>query len=238
MIKDPYLVLRLTPPATADEIRSAYRRLALELHPDTSGSGSDPFLELQEAYSLLNDPMRRVTYDRQAEEIPIRYGGVPQPVKTAIGRSRSAEPLTEIRPASGFEEISLLRSFETFFPSFDELFERLWSNFELVTRPKAERVESLTVDVPLSPSQVSAGGEVRILVPARVICLRCGGRGSVGPYECWHCGGRGALTGEYPLSVRYPAGLYRDYDVRLSLDRFGIQNFYLTIRFRPTADVW
>src|ERR1700757_3325457 len=72
MKKDYYLILRLTPEATEREIRSAYRRLAIELHPDISGFGSDPFLELQEAYSVLIDPMRRAIYDREAEEIPIR----------------------------------------------------------------------------------------------------------------------------------------------------------------------
>jgi len=37
------------------------------------------------------------------------------------------------------------------------------------------------------------------------------------------------MTGECPVSVSYPAGLQADYVVRLSLDRFGIENFYLTV---------
>jgi molecular chaperone DnaJ len=61
----------------------------------------------------------------------------------------------------------------------EETFERLWSNFTLLTRPKAERLESLTVEVPLSPRQAFEGGAVRMLVPARVICRTCNGRGSV-----------------------------------------------------------
>ena len=137
----------------------------------------------------------------------------------------------------GFEEISLLRSFETFLPSFSELFDR-WSNFELVTRPKAEQLESLTVDVLLSPRQAFMGGQIRILVPARVTCPTCRGRGSVGSYECWRCEGNGALTDEYPVTVSYPAGLQQDYIMRLPLDRFGIENFYLTVRFRPTEATW
>ena len=81
---------------------------------------------------------------------------------------------------SRLEEISLLRSFQTFVPSASEIFDRLWSNFELVrTRPKAERLESLTVEVTLAPKQVLKGGQIRILVPARVICPACRGRGSV-----------------------------------------------------------
>jgi hypothetical protein len=58
------------------------------------------------------------------------------------------------------------------------MFDRLWSNFELVTRPKAERLESLTVDVPLSPRQAFAGGQMRILVSCvrQVLQKRSGGR--------------------------------------------------------------
>jgi molecular chaperone DnaJ len=237
MKKDYYLILRLTPEAVAEEIRSAYRRLAIELHPDLSGIGSDQFLELQEAYSVLSDPKRRAVYDREAEEIPIRHTDLARPKETVIGRRHSAEPLTPVQPV-GFEEISLLRSFETFLPSFSEMFDRLRSNFELVSRPKAERLESLAVDVTLSPQEAFVGGQMRILVPARVICPACRGRGSVGPYQCWRCEGHGALTDEYPVTVSYPAGLQQDYIVRLPLDRFGIENFYLTVRFRPTEAIW
>jgi len=73
-----------------------------------------------------------------------------------------------------------------------------------------------------------------ILVPAREICPACSGRGSVAPYQCWRCDGHGTLMDEYPVMVSYPAGLQQDYIVHLSLDRFGIGNFYLTVRFRPS----
>jgi hypothetical protein len=44
-----------------------------------------------------------------------------------------------------------------FRPLFREMFDSLWINFEPLTRPKAERVESLTLDVPLSFRQAFAG---------------------------------------------------------------------------------
>ena len=182
--------------------------------------------------------MRRPVYNRDAEEIPVRRTNVAQPTETVIARRHSAEPLTPVQPVGGFEDISLLRSFETFLPSFSEIFDRLWSNFELVTRPKAERPGSLTVDVPLSPQQAFVGGQMRILVPARVICPACRARGTVGPYQCWCCEGHGALTGEYPVTVSYPADLQQDYMVRLPLDRIGIENFYLIVRFRLTEAIW
>src|SRR5271165_3392075 len=108
MKKDYYLILRLTPEATAEEIRSAYRRLAIELHPDLSGFGSDQFLELQEAYSVLSDPMRRAVYDREAEEIPVRRTDVARPAEIVSARRHSAEPLTPVQPVGGFEKIYFL----------------------------------------------------------------------------------------------------------------------------------
>src|SRR5271166_3486451 len=114
MRKDYYLILRLAPDATMDQIRSAFRRRALELHPDLSGAESDQFLELQEAYDVLSDPARRAIYDREAEEIPIRRIGAARPAETVIAPRRRAEPLTTAQPSSGFGEMSLFRSFETF----------------------------------------------------------------------------------------------------------------------------
>jgi molecular chaperone DnaJ len=228
MTKDFYLVLQVTRSATRDEIHSAYQRRASELHPDRSASDSEPFIELQKAYSVLSDLAQRTAYDRGRESLAVRRGG-------GMGsRPASAEPFREIEPVSDFREVSLSQSFHTFAPSFDELFDRLWSNFDLLTRPKAEGLESLTVDVPLSQQEASAGGSVRILVPARLTCRACNGRGSIGFYQCWRCRGQGTMTAEFPLEVAYPTGLRRDYLVRVPLDEFGIHNFYLTVRFRLT----
>ena len=117
------------------------------------------------------------------------------------------------------------------------MFDRLWSNFESVTRAKTERLESAIVDVPLSSRQAFIGGQMRILVPFRTICPACHGRGHLGPYQCSRCDGYGALEIEYPVTVSYPAGLQQDYVVRLLIDDFGSENFYLTVRFRPGAAI-
>jgi DnaJ-class molecular chaperone len=229
MAKDFYLVLQVRRTATLEEIRSAYRRRALELHPDKSGNDSEPFVELQEAYSVLSDPVRRAAQEHEFAAVPLRNQ------QSASSRQRFTEPLREVELTGAFREVSLSQSFDRFRPSFEEVFDRLWSNFDLLTRPKAEHVEALTVDVPLSSQEAWAGGGVSLLVPARITCPGCGGTGAIGSYECWKCRGQGALTAEYPVQVRYPAGLVRDLAVRMPLDGFGIQNFFLTVRFRPTV---
>ena len=66
MAKNYYLILGVGASASSDEIKAAFRRRARELHPDTSGMESGPFLEVQEAYTVLSDPEQRREYDRQA----------------------------------------------------------------------------------------------------------------------------------------------------------------------------
>jgi DnaJ domain len=111
MKKDYYLTLRLTPEGTEREIRSAYRRLAIEIHPDHSDFSSDPFLELQEAHSVLSDPMRRADYDREVGEIPVRRTETARPTK--ITRRQSAAAFSPLRPIGE----SKRGSSETFHPA-------------------------------------------------------------------------------------------------------------------------
>lgn len=232
MGRDYYLVLQVTPRATQEEIHAAYRRRSREVHPDTGGKSCEPFIELQAAYAVLGNPARRAAYDQKAQSLPIhRREGRP-------GSSRpAAEPFRAFESARRVREFSLAEAFDTYAPSFEELFARLWSNFEPVMRPKGERLESLRVDVPLSSEEAWMGGSARVLVPARVRCRACGGHGHLGPYECWQCKGQGALLLEYPLDVPYPAELRSAYVVRMSLTDLGIENLYLTIRFRPVDHI-
>jgi molecular chaperone DnaJ len=142
----------------------------------------------------------------------------------------SVEPLIPHEPEP-LEDVSLFRSFETFSPLFDEIFDQLWSNFTGSPRHKSERVERLTMNVPLSSEHALSGGRVRVLVPAVVRCSTCGGHGGVGPFECWRCGGQGEVSGDFPVSVAFPAGIPDGYAATVSLDHLGMHNLYLTLRF-------
>ena len=235
MPKNYYLILGVTADASAEDIKAAFRQRAMELHPDRSGLASGPFQDAQEAYSVLGDSERRRRYDRQHRALSApdrRQGPGPEPL---VQERRRGEPLRPVEPARSFREIWPLESFETYTPSFDELFERFWSNFEPLSRPKAEGLESLTMEVVLDPEEARFGSRVRVRVPARTRCAECSGHGSVGFYECWYCEGHGAVMTEFPVNVSVPPGT-RDGDaVRIPLTQFGIENFYLTLLFRVSA---
>ena len=62
--RDYYEVLGIPRTATADDIKSAFRRLAREYHPDVnkSADAEEKFKELNEAYAVLSDPEKRVAF--------------------------------------------------------------------------------------------------------------------------------------------------------------------------------
>ena len=69
MNSDPYSILSVSPKATPDEIRAAYRRAAMRWHPDKNPddpSAAERFKDTGTAYSVLSDPQKRAQYDRAA----------------------------------------------------------------------------------------------------------------------------------------------------------------------------
>jgi len=69
MAKDFYETLGVSKSASIDEIKKAYRKLALKYHPDTNGNKDNPeadkkFKEINEAYQVLSDPQKRSQYDQ------------------------------------------------------------------------------------------------------------------------------------------------------------------------------
>lgn len=82
---DHYRRLGVSPDATPEEIKHAYRNLARELHPDTQqapGGVESEFSDLNESYRLLTDPARRAAYDQ--ERAPIAQ---PEPPETSLSET-------------------------------------------------------------------------------------------------------------------------------------------------------
>lgn len=219
-----YRVLGIATWASADEIRAAFRRRSKELHPDVSGLGSTPFVQLQEAYAVLSDPDRRREYDR-----------VNRPPEALRPKRRPASgPMVAPPPipptAAGMDAHGQVPS------PFDQLFEELWRGVVTFTPPEAaQRTGNFTAEVVVSPDEARRGGRVRVRVPAQRVCSVCGGHGGIGGFACRRCGGRGGFPSERWTDVEYPAGLRDRYRVRIPLRRFGLANHFLTVEFRVNA---
>ena len=228
MAKSYFAILGIPSNATVDEIRSAYRRLAKEFHPDHYAGSSERFHDIQEAYSVLGNRRKRREYKHNIRKVspktPSRSAIYPEP-----------EPLIPEESPVDLGEVSPVRSFQSFTPSFDEIFDWLWNNFSDLAQPKSARIRNLTLEVTLTPEQTRRGGNARIMVPAQAVCPTCRGQGGVGFYECTRCAGEGIISGEMPVSVSFPPGLTKDHAVMIPLDRFGIRNVHITVLFRITG---
>ena len=68
--KDFYKLLGVPADASEDDIKKAYRRMALKFHPDKNSDpdAEDKFKEIAEAYEILTDPKKRAIYDQYGEE--------------------------------------------------------------------------------------------------------------------------------------------------------------------------
>lgn len=74
-----YAILGLSPSATADEVKSAFRRRAREVHPDAHGDSAQ-FVALKDAYAILGDATKRAHYDAERHAWMKRVGAVACPV--------------------------------------------------------------------------------------------------------------------------------------------------------------
>jgi len=71
--RDYYEVLRVARTCTAQELKSSFRKLALQYHPDKNPGdkkAEESFKELSEAYEVLSDPDKRARYDRFGHQAP------------------------------------------------------------------------------------------------------------------------------------------------------------------------
>jgi molecular chaperone DnaJ len=121
MNRSYYAILGISSTASPEEIRSAYRRLAKEYHPDHYQGGSGPFREIQEAYYFLGDAQRRNQYKQTFESSP--------PVRPARpGFYPSPEPLVPESPVDLRGPCTITSSTPPITP-YDDIFEWFWTKF-------------------------------------------------------------------------------------------------------------
>ena len=235
MPKNYYIILGIPSDSSLTQIKSAYRRLAKEFHPDHYGHSS-PFLNIQEAYSVLSDPARRRSYDNNLQENR-QFRGRPEHVETLRERTYHGEiePLIPEQELNSYQNASTPAAFHPFQASLGSLLEQWFQNFTETGSQGGERPENVTVVMHLTQEQAFRGGHVRLAVPVHLECPGCNGRGGIGPYECWRCSGQGQLSGECPIIISYPPGITDTHTVQLSLERYGLRNLYLTVQFRISA---
>jgi molecular chaperone DnaJ len=171
MGKDYYYILGVSPEATTEEIKKAYRKLAMQFHPDKNkgdATAEEKFKEINEANQILSDVSKRKAYDRS--KVPHRdvYG------ETVPGMDDILETLRN-HMRGGFREAGFGGS-----PVFNP-------------PEKPKEPLNIRVTVPLTYKEMHEGVEKTIRYKRRVKCSFCDGTGAVDKIvvDCHDCSGTG-----------------------------------------------
>ena len=169
--RDYYDVLGVTKSASKDEIKKAYRKLALKFHPDkTKGdkSSEEKFKEASEAYHILSDEKRKANYDQFGHAAFEGSGGGGQ----GFG---------------GFDTSSFSDIFEDFFGDFGS---------GSSSRRNSNRGNDLRYDVSITLEDAFKGLEKNVKYTTYKKCSTCSGSGAAKgskPIKCNYCSGRGKV---------------------------------------------
>jgi molecular chaperone DnaJ len=232
MPRDPYEVLGLQRDASEQQIKKAFRALAMELHPDVNAhdpQAEEKFKEAAEANEILSDPQRRATYDRYGHE-GLRSGGY-APNFDAFG---SISDLFETFFGSGGGGASGGRA--GFSPGGDlavavevDLVDaangtKVQVQYEAVERCEHCHGNGAEPGTPIETCERCAGhGQLQAVtrtpfgqMARTVLCDVCHGDGRVPRQPCRECRGRGRKAAQRELDVDVPAGIADGQRIRIS----------------------
>lgn len=177
--RDYYETLGLDHQATEEEIKKAYRRLAMDCHPDRNPGdqkAEDKFKEITEAYEVLKDSQKRSAYDRYG------FSGI---------SGAGAGP-----GFGGFEGFDLSDALGAFMRDFGGFgLGDVFSGFDTGGR-RSNKGEDLQVRINLNLKEVALGVEKTLNLKAFDVCDVCSGSGSkssLGSIQCPSCGGTGEI---------------------------------------------
>lgn len=178
--RDYYEVLGVAKNASEDDIKSAYRKLALKWHPDRWVSGTDAekktaeenFKEASEAYQVLSDPDKRAKYDQFGQA---GLGNNPGP-DFSEGFGSLDDLLKNIFGGGSFHGFSGFRGFS----GFD-------SDDEAESGPRVMRGRDIRTRVRLTLEEISKGVTKEVSIERYEQCPDCGGKGAVNAADIKTC---------------------------------------------------
>jgi len=239
--KDYYKTLGVAKNANAKEIKSAYRKLARQWHPDVNPTrkqeAEEKFKDISEAYEVLSDPEKRKTYDtlgndwqqRAAEQARSRYqqyqyggpgAGAPGGVEFEFGDLGD----------SGFSEF-----FQTFFGNIG----RGSAGMGGAQPRRGQRGSDAEATLELSLRDAYSGVHRTVTLQTETVCPRCHGTGTDKGKLCRECHGNGVVPVTKNLDVTIPAGVRDGQRIRLAgqggpgSSGAAAGDLYLVVRILP-----
>ncbi len=179
--QDYYELLGVAKTASADEIKKAYRKLAMQYHPDRNPGNEEAehkFKEINEAYDVLKDEQKRAAYDRFGHQA-FENGGRGGPGGFGGGGGFDF--------GGGFADI------------FDEMFGEFMGGGGRRQGGGSGRGQDLRYNLEISLEEAFKGSQATVRVPTSVACESCSGSGAAAgtqPVACPTCAGHGKVRAQ------------------------------------------
>ncbi|MFL5276292.1 MAG: molecular chaperone DnaJ [Myxococcales bacterium] len=170
--RDYYEVLGVARTCTPQELKSSFRKLAMQYHPDKNPGdkkAEESFKELSEAYEVLSDPEKRARYDRFGHQAPGGFG--PSPFEGGFG-------------GANINDI------------FEGIFGDIFGGGGRRGRGGRQRGRDLRYNLETTFQEAAFGTEAKVKIPRQKNCATCHGSGAkpgTGPRTCPTCQGSGEL---------------------------------------------
>lgn len=227
--KDYYGILGISREATPEEIKKAYRRKAMKVHPDVApddAEAADKFKELSEAYEVLSDPNKRAIFDRGGD--PRHSGGGAGAGFSGFGGgfaggfdfTNLVDAMFGAQGGRGGPRSRVRRGQDALVRADLQLHEAVFG----VTKPI--KVDTAVVcpkctgkggegdSEPVTCTTCSGAGEIIQIqrsflgdIRTSQACPACRGYGTVIPRPCGECAGEGRVRSKRTISVKIPAGV-------------------------------
>lgn len=231
--KDYYKTLGVAKTASEKEIKSAYRKLARQWHPDVNPTrkkeSEEKFKEIAEAYEVLGDKDKRARYDA--------LGSDWQHQATRGGGDFRRSPdgfSVEFGDFGDFEGAPGGSQFSDFFNRFFGGHTRTGTG-----RARTSRGSDVESDIELTLREAYSGVKRAISLQTEGVCPKCHGTGAVDNKLCMQCRGTGSVATVRTLDVTIPAGVRDGQRIRLSGQGApgsgGSGDLFLRVRLVPDS---
>lgn len=247
---DYYSVLGVPRNANDEQLKKAYRKLAMEYHPDLNGDpdAHDRFKEINEAYEVLSDPHKRAYYDRTGrgpDANPgmgggfetFEFGGLGDIFEAFFGGAASTAQKRSPRKGSDVvTKVSL---------SFEEAYFGVSRDVEIARIELCSVCKGIGSRPGTNPDkcpECNGSGQIRRTqqsIFGRFVqtstCSMCNGQGTIITTPCTHCKGQGRERVKRKLNIKIPSGVDSDSQMRMQHEgeagHYGGSSGDLYIRF-------